>query len=327
VVLGHREKKHHLQERAGHLASLLRLDHLAVPHIFNHLEDLNRGRAPIIWIQGQNCTGCSVTLLNSDHFSPVDLGYHNLSLRYQPDVMAASGYLAEEAIEEAEKEKGPGYILVVEGSIPTGDFSRFCTFGLSGSTKELYGKSVSDDRTIEDWLVELVPKAAAIIAVGNCASFGGIPSTISDITGATPVAEVVARIDAQQSVLNVSGCPPHPDWIMGTIVDALLWKSGQKEAPQLDEHGRLAEFYSDKIHDNCERRPAFEQKKFLLDWNEDQSGEELCLLKMGCRGPKTRGDCPTRQWNSRVTWCVGENEPCQGCTGPDFHLKLPKPPA
>ena len=292
-----------------------------VPHVSRHLHDFARGRAPIIWIQGQNCTGCSVTLLNSEHFSPVDLGCDKLSMRYQPDIMAASGYLAEEAIEEAKAARGAGYILVVEGAIPTGDFARFCTFGLRGNCKDLLGKEVPDDRTIEDWLVELIPGATAIIAVGNCAVFGGIPATIGDVTGAISLDEVVAGMDVQKTVLNVSGCPPHPDWIMGTVIDALLWSTGQKEAPELDKYHRLKEFYGTTIHDNCERRPAFEQKRFLLDWNEADAREDLCLLRMGCRGPKTHADCPTRHWGSQISWCVSENVPCEGCTEPDFPRK------
>ena len=186
----------------------------------------------------------------------------------------------------------------------------------------MLGKEVPDDRTIEDWLKELVPRASIIVAVGNCAVFGGIPSTISDITGAMPLGEVAAGIDPQKMVLNVSGCPPHPDWIMGTIIDALLWKTGQKNAPELDKYNRLKEFYGATIHDKCERRPAFEEKRFVLDWNEADAQEGLCLLRMGCRGPNTHADCPTRIWGANVSWCVGRNEPCQGCAEPGFHLKL-----
>ncbi|RJP35465.1 MAG: iron hydrogenase [Actinobacteria bacterium] len=324
-MFGKHEKELHFSQRAKLVASHLKLGHSLIPHIKKHLHKISQGKAPIIWLQGQNCTGCSVSLMNSEHFSPVDLGYEKLSLRYQPDIMSASGLQAEAAIEETESEKGMGYILVVEGSIPTGEFSRFCTFGLSGDNKDLSGRKVPDDKTIEDWLKELVPGAEAIIAVGNCAAFGGIPSLLSEVTGAISIGEVVAGIDAQQQVLNVSGCPPHPDWIVGTIIDVLLWKSGQKEAPELDEHNRLVEFYGDKIHDHCERKQAFEEKRFLLDWNDDGAQEAPCLLKLGCRGPRTHGDCPIRLWNLHVNWCVGANAPCQGCAEPGFHLKLPKP--
>jgi NiFe hydrogenase small subunit HydA len=312
-------------ERAKSTVSRLSLPDELVPHVHEHLNEFMAGKAPTVWIQGQNCTGCSVTLMNSDHFSPGDLGFGKMSLRYQPDIMAASGSQATAVIEEIEEEWKGKYLVVLEGAIPTGDGEGFCTFGLTDNTKQLMNKTVPGDRTVFDWLVELIPGAEAVLAVGNCAAFGGIPTMESQVTGATSATDVVEAIDSEIPVINVSGCPPHPDWIIGTLIDLLLWVDEHKEAPVLDDKKRLKKFYESKVHDNCERRAAFEAKRFLKDWNDVNENEDRCLLMMGCKGPVTQADCPTRLWNFNTSWCVGVNAPCHGCAEPDFHNKLPHP--
>jgi hydrogenase small subunit len=322
-VTGVHDSAHHFRARAGLIASHLRLPNHLIPHITRHLRHFHEGKSPLIWLQGQNCTGCSVSLLNSEHFQPANLASGKISLRYQPDIMSASGYEATDAIEKAAGARGGGYLLVIEGAIPARGYERFCTFGLTGSSKDLFGKSVPDDRSIYDWLVELVPAAEAVVAVGNCAVFGGIPSAIADSNGAAAAPGIVEEISPGKSVINVSGCPPHPDWLMGTLVDVLMWISGEKEAPELDENRRIKLFYGQLIHDLCERRPAFEEKRFLLDWNEAESEDPACLIKLGCRGPSTHADCPKRLWNSAVNWCVGANSPCFGCAEEGFEKKLP----
>jgi hydrogenase small subunit len=317
------EPKDGNRERARLVAGHLRLPDDLHPHVHEHLSELMAGKAPVIWIQGQNCTGCSVSVVNSDHFNPRNLGHANLSLLYQPNIMASSGEQAIEIIEEVENELPGKYLVVLEGSIPTGEGEMFCTFGLTDPTKELMGRTVPGDRSAFNWLVELIPKAEAVLAVGNCASFGGIPMTEAEVTGATSATDVVEAIDVKKPVINVAGCPPHPDWVMGTLIELLLWVDQHKEAPVLDEKMRLKKFYEGKVHDACERRAAFEAKRFLEDWNDAGEDEDRCLLKMGCKGPATHADCPTRLWNYHTSWCVGMNAPCEGCTEPDFHKKLP----
>ena len=317
------EKEDNQLQRTGSIASHLRLSDDLLPHVNEHLNEFVAGKAPVVWIQGQNCTGCSVTLMNSDHFNPGDLGFGKMSLRYQPDIMAASGSQATDIIEEIEKEWKGKYLVVLEGAIPTGDGEAFCTFGLTEKTKQLMKRTVPGDRTVFDWLVELIPGAEAVLAVGNCASFGGIPMMESQVTGATSATDVVEAIDIEKPVINVTGCPPHPDWVIGTLIELLLWVDEHKDAPVLDDKKRLKKFYESKVHDTCERRAAFEAKRFLEDWNDAKEEEDRCLLKMGCKGPTTHSDCPTRLWNYHTSWCVGMSAPCHGCTEPDFQNKLP----
>jgi hydrogenase small subunit len=311
----------HARLLAGHL----RLEDDLITHVHEHLNELLAGKAPVIWIQGQNCTGCTVTLFNSEHFRPGDLGQSKLALLYQPNIMSASGSQAVEVLKEIEKDLPGKYLVVLEGSVPTGADEMFCTFGLSDDTKDLMGRTVPSDRSAFSWLLELIPGAEAVLAVGNCAAFGGIPMTEAEVTGATSATDVVEAIDIEKPVINVAGCPPHPDWVLGTLIELLLWVDEHKEAPVLDDKLRLKKFYEGKVHDTCQRRPAFEAKRFLEDWNDVREDEDRCLLKMGCKGPTTYGDCPTRLWNVHTSWCVGVSAPCHGCTDPNFQNKLPHP--
>jgi hydrogenase small subunit len=111
-------------------------------------------------------------------------------------------------------------------------------------------------------------------------------------------------------VINIPGCPPHPDWMIGTIVHVLKYG-----VPELDSLGRPVMFYGpDKlIHDNCELRQYFDSGIFARDF-----GQEGCLYELGCKGPVAHCDVSTRGWNSRVNWCNRSGGPCIGCTEPFF---------
>ena len=321
-ALDKQERRRILKERLGSIIAHVRFPVRLAPDLGEHAIDLMSGKAPLVWIQGQNCTGCTCALMDSDYFNPVDLGYEKISLMYQPDLMAATGDMATDQLEQVEEASKGRYIIVVEGSIPVGEDSHFCTFGVGNGVKSLMGNQVPDEKPIQDWLKELVPDAAAVIAVGNCASYGGISRTIANITGATPVPDVIRELDPGKPVINIAGCPPHPDWIVGTIGRVLLWITGDRERPELDELGRVKKYYASTIHELCERLPSFKEKRFLEDWNDIRVDDDRCLLKFGCRGPKTHGDCPKRAWNSRTKWCVGANSPCNGCTEPGFIDRL-----
>jgi hydrogenase small subunit len=309
-------------KHAGATAALLGLSETMIPQIARALEEMAGGKPPVIWIQGQNCTGCSVSFLNSNYPSVAELVLDKLSVRYQPNVSAASGYVATKAIEDTAKEMNGKYVLVIEGPIPTAKGGEYATFGVESATKDLMGKTVPKDKTAEAWVKELVPGAAAVIALGNCAAYGGIPAANASVTGTKTVSEMVAKIDKKKPIVNVGGCPAHPDWFVGTVLDVLLWLKGEKKALNLDKYKRDKAFFGMLIHENCERRAAFDAGLFLEDWNDSDPDMKLCMFKMGCKGPVTYADCPTRLWNSKTNWCVGANAPCNGCAEPAFYEKL-----
>ncbi len=308
-------------KHAGATAALLGLSEVMIPQLARALEELAAGKPPVIWIQGQNCTGCSVSFLNTNYPGVADLVLNKLSVRYQPNVMAGTGQTAVQAIDETVKTMSGKYVLVVEGPVPTKQNGDFCTFGLGTGTKQLMGNSVQNDKPIEEWMKELVPGAAAVIANGSCASFGGIPAANAGVTGSTPVSKYVATIDSKKPVVNVGGCPSHPDWFVGTVMEALLFLTGKGKL-DLNENNMSKTFFGKLIHENCERRASFDSGLFLEDWNDQNPDVKLCLFKLGCKGPVTYADCPTRRWNSAVNWCVGANGPCHGCASPSFYQPL-----
>lgn len=280
---------------------------LVVPEIVHALETAAAKKPSVIWLQGANCTGCTVSLLNTAHPTIAEVLLKIISLEYQSNVMAGSGELAFSYMDTiAEKAKGE-FFLLVEGAIPTKDNGIYCTIG------EKDGKEM----TILETLNEIGPKAKAIIAVGDCASFGGIPAAKPNPTGCKPVSEIVKGVP----IINIQGCPPHPDWLLGTIVHVLLFG-----LPELDDKGRPKIFFGESVHQNCPNYSYFSEGKMAK-----KIGDKGCLIELGCKGPMTNSDCPLRKWNSGVNWCIGVGAPCIGCSSdqfPDgmapFYSALPK---
>lgn len=264
---------------------------------------------PVVWLQTGTCTGCSVSVLNN--LSPkiqnvlvdqVVPGKH-LSLRYHPTVMAAAGNLAMKALDDTTKNKG-GYVLIVEGAISTRDDGVYCIIG------EKDGHEV----TALEAVTNAGSNAMAVIALGTCAAYGGIPALRPNPTGCQPVTQVFSDKGIQTPVINLPGCPPHPDWFVGTVASMLI---GGLNSVKVDKVGRPTAFYGSLIHDNCPRRGHFDAGRFAKTLSEP-----YCMYELGCKGPVTYSDCPTRLWNSGTNWCIGANSPCFGCVQPEFPQEL-----
>ncbi len=262
---------------------------------------------PLLWLQGSGCSGCSVSLLNSVSPTPRNIlideiipGKH-INVRFHPTVMAGAGDSAVDELERTRKELKGQYVLVVEGSIPVAADGVYAMIG------ERDGKEIS----MHSWVRALGQDALAVIAVGTCAAFGGIPAGAPNPTGSVSVQEIFLSEGIQTPLINVSGCPPHPDWFVGTVASLLL--RGLPKESDLDEYLRPKAFYGQLIHENCPRRAYFDEGKFAK-----KLSDPYCLYELGCKGPVTHADCPIRLWNNGVSWCVGSGAPCLGCVEPTF---------
>lgn len=244
----------------------------------------------VVWLEGQDCTGCTESILSSFNPGPAEIVLDLLSIRYHETIMAGSGGVAESWLDENIKQGG--YLLVVEGSIPTVD-DRFLTIG---------------GRPFRNILEEASAKAAAVVPIGACACYGGIPA--AGPTGAKGVQDIIKG----KPIINIPGCPVKPNWLLGTILHYLIFN----QVPPLDSNKRPLAYFGSLLHDNCPRRGHFEKGEFLTDWN-DPHQKDFCLLLRGCKGPKTYTDCAQSWWNDGVNFCINASSPCAGCTQPEFY--------
>jgi hydrogenase small subunit len=255
----------------------------------------NAPRPSVVYLSFQECTGCLESLTRS--FAPTieSLIFNTISLDYNDTLMAASGEAAESARAKALKDNFGKYVLVVDGSVPTGAGGAYCTAG---------------GRSAEDILREAAKGAAAIVCVGTCASFGGIPFADPNPTGAWPVSAIVG----DKPIVNVSGCPPIPEVMTGTLLQFVT--TGQ--VPDLDEHRRPKAFFGNTIHDRCYRRPFYDQGKFAKTFDDEGARNGWCLYELGCKGPTTYNACATVKWNGGVSFPIQSGHGCIGCSEPGF---------
>lgn len=274
------------------------------------------GGLQVVWLQGQACTGCSVSLLNSIYYNTIDdLLINTLDLQYHPNVMAAAGPQAVAAVEAAYAAKN--YVLVVEGAIPTGASGKYC--------------SIWPGMTIYQAVKKYAANAKFVLAVGTCASFGGMAAGSPNPTAAKKVSTIVGTT---KPVVNLPGCPVHPDWIVGTVAYVLA----NNALPPLDTNKRPTAYYGTKVHANCPYISSYVGTSHHSGNHACQLchgstmgkniaaklGDSGCLAGLGCKGTLAGCDCSTRKWNSGaaatagVNWCVGSGSPCIGCTEPNF---------
>jgi hydrogenase small subunit len=273
------------------LTSLMALPPVMAPRVAAALE--GGGRPSVIWLSFQECTGCTEAITRSHAPTIEDLIFSTISLDYHHTLQAASGHAAEAAREEAMKENWGNYILVVDGSIPTGNPGYSTIAGISNL----------------DMLKQTAEGAMAIIAVGTCAAFGGIPQAKPDPTGAVAVSELIW----DKPIINVPGCPPIPVVMTGVIAQVLTFG-----IPELDALGRPKVFFGETIHDRCYRRPFYDRGLFAEGFDDDGARAGWCLYKLGCKGPTTKSVCATVKWNEGTSFPIQSGHPCLGCTEPDF---------
>ena len=260
-------------------------------------------RTPIIWIQAQSCSGCSVSLLNKMNPDIVSVITEHISINYHQTLMAATGNTAIDILRDARSLKRKDFVLIVEGSIPTKD-DYYCTIGHDDKT--------GHHHSAREWVTDLAKNAVAVVAVGTCATGGGIPGAEIRATGGNPTgAKALQEILPDKTVINVPGCPPHPDWMVGTLLHVLL-----KGIPELDEQMRPKMYYGETVHENCERLSYYKQGIFAKEW-----GDKGCLYNLGCLGMDSGCDIPKRKWVDGTNSCTGSGAGCIGCTEktfPDF---------
>jgi hydrogenase small subunit len=255
----------------------------------------SKTRLPVIWLEFQDCAGCSEALTRSQSPTLVDLVLNQISIEYHETLSAAAGFQVEENKQAVMKQYAGQYVLIVEGAIPLAEDGIYCAVG---------------GRTALDLLKEAAAGAAAIISVGNCAAFGGLPKANPNPTGAKGVWEVIT----DKPVVNIPGCPAIPEVLTGTLANFIVFG----KLPELDQLNRPKTFYAETIHDRCLRRPFYEAGKFAGSFDDDGARQGWCLYKLGCKGPTTYNSCATIKWQAGLSFPVQSGHPCLGCSEPNF---------
>ena len=254
-------------------------------------------RVPVIWVELSDCAGNSEALLRSDGPQIDEIILDIISLEFHETLQAASGHQAEKQMDEAMEHFYGKYLLFVEGAVPLGMNGQYGTIGAKAET-------------FVDHLHRAAEGAAAVVAVGSCATYGGIPAAAPNPTDAVGVMDVVKG----KPIINIPACPANPSNMVGVILHFVLTGN----IPELDSLLRPKFAFGYRIHDNCERRAHFDAGEYVEEWGDEGAKNNFCLYKVGCKGPMTFNNCSIIRYNEGVNWPIGVGRGCIGCSEPDF---------
>jgi hydrogenase small subunit len=255
----------------------------------------------IIWLHFQECTGCTESLLRTSAPGLAEVILDLVSLDYHETLFAAAGHQAEAALHSAMEQNRGKYICVVEGAIPTKDDGIYCMIG---------------GRTAVDILHDVGKDAGAIIAIGSCASWGGIPSADPNPTGATGAPMILK----DKTIVTLPGCPANPYNFLGVALQYATFGT----LPALDSLGRPEFAYGRTIHEHCPRRAHFDAGRFAEQFGDAGHRLGYCLYKLGCKGPQTHANCSVAHFCETVdAWPIGIGAPCFGCTEQAIGFRMP----
>jgi hydrogenase small subunit len=203
------------------------------------------------------------------------------------------------------------FILVLEGAVPNEDINgdgHWAGMGVDEHT----GQPILTNA----WIDRLAPRAAAILALGTCAAYGGVPAMRNNPTGAMGLRDYlgpswVSRLGVP--IVNLPGCPVQPDNITETLLSLVLHTAGSGPALQLDEQGRPERIFGRTVHESCNRAGFAQTAQFSRD-----HGDGLCLVKLGCSGPVVKCNVPIRGWVNGIGGCPNVGGICMACTMPGF---------
>lgn len=275
------------------MTAFIGLENTAIGQVAKALE--TKPRVPVIWLHFQECTCCSESFIRSSHPIVADILLDKISLDYTETLMAASGFQAEEAMQNTMKKYKGEYILCVEGSVPTKADGVYCMIG---------------GKTSMQILEEAAENAKAIIAWGSCASNGCVQSAKPNPTDATPIHKLVKG----KPVIKVPGCPPIGEVMAGVIVHLVTFD----RIPELDRLGRPKAFYSKRVHDTCYRRPFYDAGLYVESFDDENAKKGYCLYKVGCKGPSTYNACGVMKWNNGTSFPIQAGHGCIGCSEENY---------
>ncbi len=281
----------------------------------------------LFWYAGMSCDGCSVAVTGAQAptLEALMMGAHPGLPRvvlHHPVVNLESGPAYEHAAEQAIKGELDGpYVVVLEGSIADETIAHASGGYWSGQGEEPWGPD-GEQRTVtaEEWIARLAPNSAAMLAIGTCATWGGIPSAAGNPTGAMSLMDFLGqdyRSTFGVPVVNVPGCPPIGDNFTEAVASIVYFLQGFGPLPEFDELGRPAWQFGETVHRHCVRGSYYEEGVFAKEF-----GDKECLVEIGCWGPVVNCNITSRGAISHVGGCMNSGGACIGCTMPGFPDKF-----
>ncbi len=276
----------------------------------------------VLWMAGGlGCDGESVAITSATSPSLEDL--ISQSIPGTPRIVLHSPLLAYQvgdrfmqAWYDAESGQLDPFILVLEGAVGNERINgegHWSGFGTSPET----GQPIP----VNDWIDRLAPKAGAVIAMGTCATYGGVPAMKHNPTGAMGLPDYLGwswKTRSGLPIVCVPGCPAQPDNMTEVLLRVAVHLSGSGPAPELDEQLRPKWLFGRTTREGCNRAGFTEQGNFASEYGSDPR----CLVKLGCKGPVAKCNVPTRGWVAGVGGCPNVGGICIACTMPGFPDKF-----
>lgn len=281
----------------------------------------------VFWLAGMSCDGCTVSVSGATEPALEDLltgsipGVPLLLLHhYVLQLEAGDHYIHTLQLAEEGKLSDP-YVIVYEGSIPDENLTAGASPFAGEGSLPLWTPSEQRRRVATaEWMKRLAPGAAATIAIGTCATWGGIPAAYGNVTGSMSVMDFLGK-DYRSAlglpVINIPGCAPVGDNFTDAVQSILLFLQGLGPLPEFDELGRPAWQFSETVHRHCVRAGYYEEGTFAKEY-----GDPECLVEVGCWGPVVQCNITEKGAQSHMGGCMNAGGPCIGCTMPGFPDKF-----
>jgi hydrogenase small subunit len=275
----------------------------------------------VFWLAGMSCDGCTVSVAGATNPSVESLLTGTVPampkvLLHHPVLSVEAGHEFVRNFELAwEGKLEAPYVVVYEGSIADERIAAKTGGYWAGLGVERVNGENRPVPTAE-WLRRMAPGAAAVIAIGTCATWGGIPAAFGNVTGAMSVMDFLGadyRSYFGLPVINVPGCAPIGDNFMETVAAILLFLQGLGPLPEFDELGRPAWLFKETVHRGCGRAGYYEEGTFARAY-----GDKECLVEIGCWGPVVNCNIVERGAINHMGGCMRAGGVCIGCTMPGF---------
>jgi hydrogenase small subunit len=278
------------------------------------------------WLAGMSCDGCSISVTGATNPSVEQLltgsisGLPTVVLHHPVLSVEAGDEFIEPFDQAAEGKLDAPYVVIYEGSIADERIAAATNGYFSAMGDQVMEGSEARPFPTAERLAVMAPNAAAVIAIGTCATWGGIPAAAGNPTGSMSLMDFLGadyRSSLGLPVINIPGCAPIGDNFTETVAAILLFLQGMGPLPEFDELGRPAWLFTETVHRGCTRAGYYEEGSFVENY-----GDKECLVEVGCWGPVVNCNIVSRGAQSHMGGCMAAGGVCIGCTMPGFPDKF-----